>query len=329
MLNAMIYIVSTIVIIPFFENLIHFVDIYILHPNPNSLYEMYINKGVDGIDNNDLTTWLSPIGKICNSIILKIQSLMLLSLFYYLTRKKINKFCVGGILLIIINVILFNVLLSGRGVVVFFLLFSLFFFFLFRKLILKKMLKKIAVAFLIVGGCFAITIGILTIARFSGHGFDYSMLDWISMYLGGGLVNFDYSMWNILQHTEGDRSFSLFKYLVGFDTYLEHIAFREHWYYEKTNVMPHTFFTYVGDWYSDLGGASTLLLITILSLLVRKITSNPNSISFISLYIYVSFSYIMIVGFTIYPFLTSKSTLGIMICFCVCLLLNIKKTPTI
>jgi oligosaccharide repeat unit polymerase len=327
MLNVLIFIISVAAIIPFFENLIHYIDVYLLHPDSFALYKMYINKSVIGVDKYDLTTWLSPVGQIGNSITLKIQPLVYLLLFYCLTRKKINKFRIYGLTLVIVNIILFAMLMSGRSTPVFFFLYFILFSLLFRKIISKKVLKKIAAIFLIIIGGIAIAFAILSIARFEGHGLDehYNVFEWVSAYLGGGLVDFNHSMWNILEHTEGDRSFSFFKDLMGFDTYTEHMEFRLHWSEEKTNVAPHLFYTYIGDWYSDLGPYFTLLLTALLSLWVRKMTSKRNSISFVSLYVYVSFCYILLNGFTIYSFLVYYNTLGVIIGFIGCFILNINK----
>jgi oligosaccharide repeat unit polymerase len=325
LLNILICVVAIAAILPFFENLIYFIDVYILHPDINTLYNMYVDKVAVGIDKYDLTNWISPVGRICNSITLKFQPIVLLSLFYCLTRKKINKFSVTGLLVILSNISLFTVLLSGRGTVVFFFIFFIFFCLLFRNILSKKLLKQVATVSFVIVGSMTVAMVILSMARFEGHGVNehHGIVEWISMYLGGALVDFNDSMWNISQYTEGDRSFSFFKDLMGFTTYTEYPEFRLYWHSAKTNVLPHRFYTYIGDWYSDLGPWFTLLLTTVLSLAVRKITSKRKSISFVSLYVYLSFCYIIINGWSIYPYLTGKSTLGIILCLIVCFVLSV------
>jgi oligosaccharide repeat unit polymerase len=329
LLNILILAVSVTAILPFFENLIHFIDTYILHPDVNTLFKMYNDKTTVGVDKYDLTGWISPIGRICNSITLKFQPLVLLSLFYYLTREKINRFRIWGLLLILANISLFTLLMSGRTTVTFLFLFFVFFYSLFRSILSKKILKKIVVIFIVVVGCIVIVVGILSIARFEGHSVDvhHNMFEWISTYLGGGLVDFNDSMWNISQYTKGDRSFSFFLNILGFDTYTDHMEFRQHWTELKTNVLPHRFYTYIGDWYSDLG-LFTVLLIIVLSLIVRKTTSKRNSISFMSLYVYVSFCYVIVNGFMYYPILSSHEALGFVLCLIVCFILSIKRNNT-
>jgi oligosaccharide repeat unit polymerase len=328
-LNILIGVVSVAAILPFFENLIHFIDAYILHPDLNTLFKMYEDKTTVGVGKYDLTNWISPIGRICNSITLKFHPLVLLSLFYCLTREKINRLRIWGLLLILANISLFTLLMSGRTIVTFLFFYSVFFYNLFQSILSKKVIKKIAVAFFVAVGCMVIVVGILSMARFEGHSVDthHSMFEWISTYLGGGLVDFNDSMWNISQYTEGDRSFSFFKNLLGFDTYTEHMEFRQYWTEMKTNVIPHRFYTYIGDWYSDLG-FFTILVIIVLSLLVRKTTSKRNSISFMSLYVYVSFCYMIVNGFMYYPMLSSHETLGFVLGFIVCFILSIKKNNT-
>jgi hypothetical protein len=54
-LNIVIFVVSIIAILPFFENLIHFINSYILHPNANAFHSMYEDRTAIGIDKYDLT----------------------------------------------------------------------------------------------------------------------------------------------------------------------------------------------------------------------------------------------------------------------------------
>ncbi|MDR1582434.1 MAG: oligosaccharide repeat unit polymerase [Prevotellaceae bacterium] len=324
MLNIFIWGISAVAIIPFFENLIHLIDSYLLHPDTYSMYSMYEKRGVANVNKSDLYSWLSPVGRICNSAVLLFRSLTLLLFFYCLTREKIDKLKILGILMVLLNMIFFWLLTSARVSVTFLFLFFLFFLLLFRKVIPKRILKKIAFFSLVIAGMMMVGVGIITIARFENHDLraSISLLDWISLYLGEGLANFNDSMWHILRHTEGDRSFYFLKNLLGYDN-IDILAFRERWNEINTNVKPQVFYTYLGDWYSDLGVYFTILLTIVLSLITRLVTLRRNSISFASLYIYLSFCYIFVNGFTIFPHILIGY--GLLIELFICFIFSIKK----
>ena len=297
---------SVVSILPFIENLIHLLFAY-SKDNSDILFDMYIDKMSNDVD-VQLVTWLSYPGKLCNAVTLRFEYLTPLLLFYYLTQEKINKYLLTGLILALFNPVVHGFSVASRGAMVLLALNLIFLFILFRKQIPYKRRKKILITGSILFFLGLISLSVLTIVRFKGHEIQNTMLSFVSLYIGEGSVNFSNLMWdNLREHTQGDNSFSFFKQILGFDTFSNYLDRREYWGEGKVGIPVHIFYTYIGDWFSDLGVIGTLSLVIFLSVLVRKITKVNDSISLLSLYGFMIFCNIILQGFTYFTMKTNIS----------------------
>lgn len=318
-LNFLIIFLASISVLPFLENLIHLFYSYTGGNNESVLVDLYKEKMGADFDRDEYVTWLSSVGFLFNKITLKFKYINLLLLFYYLIKEKPNKFILVGLLMLVFNPILFSLSMAGRGPSVFFLLYAAFFVVLFKNTIPVNIYKKIVQIGLIIIVVTILGLSILTISRFNQSSLgSETVFAWISVYLGEGIVDFNEYMWNIETYTEGDNSFAFIKNMLGFETFIDYLERREYWSASVTGISPLRFYTYIGDWFSDLGPYFTLLLIVIFSFFMRSITSNKASISFISLYLFVSFYQMILCGFTFYPYKTYQDSSNLFFNLIIC-----------
>jgi oligosaccharide repeat unit polymerase len=312
---------ALIAILPFVENLVHVANSY-FYPSNDGLIDIYENKMDTNFNFDEQIYWLDPVAKFCNSIILKFEYFNILLFFYYFTRPNRNNLLLFGLLVVVLNSVIFGLAMSGRSSSAFFILFSSFYLILFRKQISRKLFVKIVffgggtASFLI------LLLIILTTIRFEG--LDFSPFSMLNHYIGEGVVLFNDMMWDIKRNTQGDNSFAFFKDLLGFDTFSNYLDRREYWNKSKTGIDPIRFYTYIGDWYSDFGPFFTLFFVILVSSFVRKLTYRKRQISFVGLYIFVSFGYILLCGFTIYAFSIYATTLNFIIGLLVSSLITFK-----
>lgn len=321
--NYFIVLLSVVAIIPFIENLIQVISTY-SNSNSAALFNLYSEKIVDGFNAAKNAKWLSPIGLILNSVTLKFQPIGLLLLFYYLTKPNKNKYLLGGVIIACLNPILFGMAMAGRGAITFFILTFIFMVLLFKNLLNPSVRKKIffySSVFCILG---ILGLSVMTLVRYN-ESFAYaSIFDWINLYLGEGTLNFNSKMWHIRQNTLGDNSFSFFSYYVNENAIVELVKKEEYWSESKTGVDPVRFYTYIGDIFSDLGPYFTLIFLLFISIIVRKLTKKKRVISFTSLYAFITFYYMILCGFTIYPYKQFPITQNVIIGFILCFIFDFK-----
>ena len=300
LLKYLIIFVSIMAIVPFFENLIHVLSVY--RGDTNQLYDIYNDKMEVGFDKNKMVNWLSFIGQIGNSITGKLYYMMPFLLFHYLTYKKINIYILIGLLISVANPLLFQLSMSGRGSISFFILDSLFLFLLFRKQIPVKRYRKILITGFVLVFFSIIGLSLISMARKEGSGAEFSDIEMAGFYLGKGHLSFNNDMWYIKQHTQGDNSFSFFKYITGFPTFTDFLERRVYWNESKIGIRPYIFYTYIGDWFMDLGIIGTLIFNIGFALFVKKITSKKYSISLTSLFSFYLYYTIILHGWSIFNF---------------------------
>lgn len=306
------YILGVISILPLFENGVYVVQSYFNHSS-DSVIDMYNTKMDVDTDAKSLITWLSFPGRIFNAIVNKFTQLSYILFFIILERKRLKLRQLIICLLPILNTLMYAMARSGRGAVSFTLLYMVFLFLLFKDFIEEELRNKLKVVFIAVFGFFICVVIMLTIIRYTNSMTDKTMLLSVSLYLGEGQLRFFDEMWNIHVNTAGDNSFSFFKYIFGGDTFVNNLDRREFWNINKTGVDPRYFYTFIGDIYSDLGKYS-IILYGILFVIIRRCLKK--TISVCTLYMLCVFCYILINGFTMYPFkifsLTSNVFIGLL-----------------
>lgn len=302
-LDKLIWIFIFASIIPFFENLRYVISSYGAI-DTSGLADAYDDKMYgDGLK----VTWLSSLGMIGNSLDGAFIQLLVFIPFYFLTRKKINKYLLSFSFLPVLNHVLFQFAASGRAFVTQFILNAIFLILLFRKQIPIARLKKLRQVLLVVIPCFFVLLSILTLARgnSSNKGEDTSIT--VGFYVAKSHLDFNESLWNIRKHTEGDNSFGFVKDLIGLDVPKDKNAY---WNYSKTGIIPSLFYTYIGDWYMDFGPLITIVLFLIWSFVFLKIfvrTKGSESQSLLPFFLYFIYCQILINGWSMNIFKTSGS----------------------
>ena len=262
--DKIIWVFILLSLIPFYENLRYVISSYGAI-DTSGLADMYNDKMYgDGIK----VTWLSSLGMIGNSLDGVFIQLLVFIPFYFLTRKKINKYLLLFSFLPVLNHVLFQLASSGRGFATQFFLDAVFLILLFRKQIPSTRFKKLKLVSLVVIPCFFLLLSILTLARgnSSNKGVETSIT--VGYYVAKSHLDFNESLWNIRKHTEGDNSFGFVKDLIGLDVPKDKNAY---WNYSKTGIIPSLFYTYIGDWYMDFGPLITIVLFLIWSFVFLKI----------------------------------------------------------
>src|SRR5690606_34663862 len=158
----------------------------------------------------------------------------------------------------------------------------LFIFILFKELSDKGTVRKLVV----IGGSIIGGIGLLVIAitiyRYDSTfgqniNTDTSIFDWISLYIGEGMLNFNDQMWNIARTMKGDNSFSLFKDFIGMDTFTDNLQRRAYWS-QRTGISSNIFYTHIGDFFGDFGMLGAIVIISIIVLIFLKHTKFKTNI---------------------------------------------------
>jgi len=193
-------------------------------------------------------------GKISNlpSIIAGVLSdIGILMLFYNLTLKKRNKFITIGLLIACIFPILYNIAISQRGPVMNRMVTIIISYFALRKFIPRNINNVIKITGIILIIAITIPITVITTSRFDrlGSGGIKS-----SLFYYTGQENLNFNIYGLdnggLRY--GDRTFPMFKRMLGFDNV-------PHNFYERRTKYPHlkindeVFIGFVGDFTLDFG----------------------------------------------------------------------------
>lgn len=303
---------GVISVLPFFENLVQVITSFFSDSSSEDLLDIYNQKMDQDTDMRQLTNWLSWPGRICNSIVCRFQQLSYFLFFILLCFRTLKMKDMLLCALPILEPLLYGIAKSGRGAVVFAFIYLIFLFLVFMNMLNENTKRNLVRYFIIFGGGFGILLLILTAARLSSAYTDNTAFMSFSLYMGEGQVRFLDEMWNIKQHTMGDNSFSFFKSFIGESTFTNNLDRREFWSFSKTGVDPRFFYTFIGDIFSDLGYYS-LLLFGGIHLVIKK-NLRKSTIGICTLFMICVFCYIMVNGFTIYPFKIYDLTLNIFTC---------------
>lgn len=175
---------------------------------------------------------------------------------------------------------------------------------IFKNSMEKTLVKRINLYLIIGAGTVILTLALITISRFSES--DEDIISWIAMYAGEGPLRFSEYAWNLNVTSEGDSCFSLFKQMLGMDTFTSNIDRRDH--YASVLKIPTTiFYTFVGDWYIDLGFFPTLILCLCISYVLYKILKKITTRGTIQLTSIATLSIaclVFVLGFTYYSIKT-------------------------
>ena len=128
-------------IIPFIENLMYVLQTY--SSGNAGLADVYSDKMEIGFDSQKVVTWLSPLGRLGNSIDGVFIDFLIFSLFFFLTIRSVSNIFLFALVIPVANHILYQFAMAGRGVAAFFILLCVFFYFYFQRFIPKERVSYI------------------------------------------------------------------------------------------------------------------------------------------------------------------------------------------
>lgn len=299
-IERLMLILGLIAFLPFVEHSIYMVNTYSVASN--NIVDMYEDK-MDGKAN--IITWLDPLAYFFYGIIGNFQYIMVFLLFILFCKKKsIKKWKLMLYGIAVLTPILGSINTSGRGSLFFFLISLCILYSLFKNVIIIRIPKTMKIFFLGIIVAFISSVILITILR--NEGADYDAWIWSSLYFGEGQINFFQDMWKIRTFTEGDNCFSYFKHILGFDTFINYLDRREFWNITKTGVDPVRFYTFIGDWFSDIG-YFTIILVALLSMWIASIR-RKNKWNILNLYAIYMYCYVICTGFTYFSLKTYYNT---------------------
>ena len=174
----------------------------------------------------------------------------ILIFFYYLTLGKKNKFILFGLFVSIIASVLSPIAASQRGPAVERLLTIIIAYFTLRKFIplkINKTIQRIGIVLLII---ISIPIGAITVSRFGER--EGGAMGSVSLYVGQQNLNFNKYGFDNNGLRYGDRTFPLFKKMLGFDNVPNNFWERRS-KYTNLKINDEVFIGFVGDFVLDFG----------------------------------------------------------------------------
>lgn len=200
---------------------------------------------------------LSFLGKKTLSVCRYFHYIWPILLFYTQIRKSKLTVRIIPLLAIVTNLL---EAYSGaqRVAIVRDIMYILMLYFLFKSSMGEDLRKKFIYYFIMSLTGLIILLAFITISRFNSGNGDSDIWTWISLYAGEGPIRFCQYMWNIHNYGNGDNVFSLVKEFLGLDPITD-MEQRRTTYEMITGIPCLIFYTYIGDFYIDLGPALTIV----------------------------------------------------------------------
>ncbi len=258
---------------------------------------------------------MSFLGSLCwrfisFSTILPVFLLFYLSLNWKsLYSNQIYKFlALTGLLSVLIVQNLFYFVNSQRSMISRIVIIAMgcfvLFYYQYNKIRRRKIMKYMS----FIGGMIIFAIGFITFARFTTANdrstafHDRTIVDWTSLYIGEGLLNFNEYVWNMRGTTEGDVGFLYYKNLLGYDRVKDDYHRRQYWS-SRTGIPQHIFYTYIGVFVEDFTPIGALFIFSLISyLLCGKIKIRNGTIAIHDAYLLIILFYVIANGYSYYAF---------------------------
>lgn len=277
---------------------------------------------------------LSWIGRKFNVINLWLKDFVPVLLMFYLTKDKKKKLIVIGLIIAILNPMLFAYVNAGRVTIVTQLMYLIFIYLLMSNCLVSKLRKQIvfygSISFILIF-CLVVAITLFRYLKYAelNPNTEFSIFDWLSLYVGEGMLNFNEYMWGINTTMQGDNSFSFFKSIAGLDTFTNYLERRAYWQ-PRTGISGMIFYTHIGDWYGDLGAVNTVVFVIVLVVLITAITRNKGQVISLHKFLLIAIWYkICLMGFTFYTYKTSLITLNLIFLLFIYIVLLFTKKPKV
>lgn len=298
-------------IIPFIENLLYVLQTF--NNDSSSLADMYDNKMEESGNGVNLSSWLSPLGRLGNSIDGVFFDFLFFSFFYLLTQN-ISKINIILFFLPVANHLLFQLAMAGRTTVAIFVLISFFFIIIFYNKIYRRQLRFVKRIGMIILSLSILGLSVISFSRKEAHNSNDDNLVFFGAYLGKGHLDFNKQMWHIKKNTEGDNCFSFVKKCIGLNTFTDYKERRQYWSESKIGVPPYIFYTFVGDLFMDFH-IFAFIFILLLSLFFYKAAKANKQCSILFVFFVYVYAKILIQGWAYLGFKTYGATVNLLLSF--------------
>lgn len=227
-------------------------------------------------------------------------------LFYLIVKyKKINVYS-AGLLISQVLVLLNSMLNGGRSAFAYLIIYYVFVYFLFSSQFSASAKKRIQRVFFVIGGIAATFLLLITVWRFQSKKSDrtdtsQAIVEWMAVYAGEGMLNFNEYVWNMKAETEGDRTVPYFKSLLGMHTFEENFQRREYWE-NKTEIPEFIFYTTIGNFVQDFGLFFGALVVLVTSRLVSRVAVKNKLRKVYNIFIIALYYRILSLGIFFFPY---------------------------
>lgn len=292
-----IAIIFSVCSIPVFCNLL-------INMGTLSFAENVLNSMYESNEDNANAVF-SPWARPFFSVIRRFYDLIALLLCYFLIKKnnKQFKFILSGLSLSMLSFFLYAFQSGSRGGLVMYIIVAIGYFIILYGMFSDKVKKNIKIASLTIVSVLALGLSAISISRFTSgttSTSDILISQWISQYLGEGMIRFTDVLWPIDEQLNGDKNFSYLKSIVGFDRIEDNE--RANLAYEgRIGVSTSVFYTFIGSFYLDFNVIGTIVVSLFIFLFLRLICNKiklKKKIGFIETIILVKFFKLFATGFT-------------------------------
>lgn len=301
-----LYVISVLIIIctiiPFIETMIEVPSSLNNRASMANIYDARLEGNVDD--------YLSFIGRKFFFFIWKLNNLIPILIFANLILPKKNKIIIIGLCLSLITIWMHSMILGGRSRLVQNAIFSFSIYLLFRNFFnisLKRRLDRLILILFSIASFFVI---LVTISRFITMDTDMTMWEWIGLYAGEGVLNFNSMLWDIDKTTGGYSTCALLMSLIHGST----VGVEDLWeVISKLGVPGNIFYTYVGSIYMDFNKVGTIIFLLLSVLIINKICNQKSKNQFRQLIFLSLWIKILMVGPIFYTYTTVDDQINLLI----------------
>lgn len=262
----------------------------------NSMYESNEDNA-----NTVFASWARPFF----SIIRRFYDLIVLLLCYFLVSKdkKHSILILSGLVLSVLSFFLYAFQSGSRGGIVMYLIVAIGYFVIFYGMFSNTIKRKIKVIGFTIISILVLGLSAISISRFTSgvtSSSDMLISQWISQYLGEGMIRFTDVLWPIDEQLNGDKNFSYIKSIVGFDG-IEDNESANLAYEGRIGISTSVFYTFIGSFYLDFNVFGTIVICLFIFLFLRFVCNKikrRKEIGFIEVIIIVKFFKLFATGFT-------------------------------
>lgn len=262
-----------------------------------ALLEAYMGK-MEGENLEILTGFSNNIMRYCKYFKGVIP---IFFIFSFTTFVRPNKYLQIGLFLSLMNLFVNYMNSSSRFALLTDFLLITFLYILLYKYFQPRIRRIANIAGISLASLLAIGVIAITLQRFGENsGYTKSIDYTLSLYAGESFLNFNGDMWNMQNYSDGQNCMAYF--IDKFNGEKE--PGRDYEALEKiTHRRMNVFYTFIGDYYTDLGRIGTVILVLILTTVFSKLLRAKKNISIGNIILFSTYVKILLLGFTYWTYL--------------------------